>query len=105
MDGELSALLIANDVAEEVRTWLSNPTQGCTNLKAFANLLDSKNEVQSVILAHIPMHKESLKQRTGLKQAWREADAIVTHRLKRTAEGLQSEISDEPLPHAICNFE
>ena len=100
MDGELSSLFKANNIHADVTAWMVAPTQAITTLKSFANLLESRTDVQVVILNNIVTQKASVAQRTNLKQAWREADAIYTHRLKRTSEGLSSEIPDELLPDA-----
>ena len=100
MDGELSSLFKANNIHADVTAWMVEPTQAITTLKSFANLLESRTDVQLVILNNIVTQKASVAQRTNLKQAWREADAIYTHRLKRTSEGLSAEIPDEALPDA-----
>ena len=59
MDGELSALLTANNVHKDVMDWLAHADQGCTSLKNFANFIDAKSEVQDAILEHCTAHKAS----------------------------------------------
>ena len=98
MDGELQTLLKGNNVDDIVCAWLLKAPQGVKTVKNYANFLESRADVQKDILDHINTHKENSEQRTALKQAWREADALSTARLKRTAEGLSEEIAQEPLP-------
>ena len=97
MQGELQALLQSNEVHDDVIDWLGHKDQSCTSIAKFANFLDDRTQVQAVILDHIAAHRRDGAQRTALKQAWREAEAINNARLKRTAEGLQAEAPEEPL--------
>ena len=100
MDGELSALLLTNGVHPDISAWLAHADQGCTTIKHFASFLDVKSDVQTSVLDYFQVHKNSGAQRTALKQAWREAEAINEARIKRIAEGLQAEVPDEPLSKA-----
>ena len=97
METGLRALLTNNGVEESVIEWLGSNAQGCRTMKVFANWVDSKSELQATVLDHITDLRASRAQLGALKQAWREAEGIVSRSLKRAAEGLSDEALDEPL--------
>ncbi len=91
MQQNLKDLLKSNAVAQDCVEWLEQA--GCTTVKGFANWVESREEVQSLIVkaAVGGKYKDDRDQASKLKMAWREADGIVTGQLKRKAEGMQEE--------------
>ena len=51
---ELKSLLIANGVDQRIIDWLAHESQGIRSLKNFANCVDSRSEVKSVLLDKTP---------------------------------------------------
>ena len=81
---ELGALLKANGVHQDVIDWLGADAQGCTSLKHFANWVEERGQLKEAVLEHTSQ-KDNRATLAGLKQAWREADSIVTKKLKACA--------------------
>ena len=76
---------------------------GCLAIRAFANWVDSRTDIESKILAKIPSHKDNRSQLARLKQAWREADAVVTRQVACQSQSLAPEDLDEPLDLIRCS--
>ena len=96
MDDELRRMLRGKKVDEAVVTFMESPACNCINFEVFANFVDEAKELNARILAKTTK-KDDDAQLAVLKQAWRETDAIVKVRIKRTADGLSDEMVDEPL--------
>eukprot|EP00969_Alexandrium_andersonii_P258585 11432928-Alexandrium_andersonii.AAC.1 len=61
----------------------------CNALKAFANWVGKRGGLQAAILAEVGgEHANSRRALAGIKQSWRECDALVARAVKRSAEGL-----------------
>ena len=99
MEALLSSLLAENGVHADVITYMSG--QGCVTLKKFANWVDNKNEFKTAVMDNVTDHVDDRASFAGLKQAFREASAIVDRMVKRTAEGLSEFADDEPLPIGV----
>ena len=76
MDTELRALLTANGVDNRIIMWMEQAEQSCTTMKAFANWVDSRQELHDQLLKHTDL-RDSRSELSCLKQAWREAEAKV----------------------------
>ena len=96
LSDELTALLKANHVPDEIMKWLGD--NNCLTTKNFANWCDAPKDVQANILDNIASHKTSRAALADLKMAWRECDATVARGVKRLSEGLSEIILDEALP-------
>ena len=90
----LKAVLDRNGVEPEVVAFLA--ASGCREIAAFANWVDERAELKAAVLDKTAK-KDNHSQLAALKQAWREADALNSRSLKRSAEGLSAEELDGPL--------
>lgn len=99
VSSDLQALLGANNVPREVQDAMA--TLGCTTVKIFANWVESRSEIQEHLLNACAAHRANRAALAGLKQAWREADALISRGVKRGMEGLSEEALDDPLPHPV----
>ena len=98
MSAELEALLKSNKVPQHVSDDMAK--LGCNTMKIFANGVDARAEIQKELLDHTSA-KDSKSALAGLKQAWREADALVDRGIKRGSEGLADMNADDPLPDTL----
>ena len=98
MNSDLVAALLANAVPQAAIDHM--PSKGCLTIKQLANWTENRSEVADGFFLSSP-HAKDPATVAGTKQAWRELSAIVDRQVKRTAEGLDSEIMDEPLHFAI----
>ena len=97
MTTELSALLQANNVHADVVKYLTD-VEGCLNMKDFANIVDTKAELNQAVFVHVTtITTKKNVELAKLKQAWREAEGLVARGLKRATEGVEEESLDEPL--------
>lgn len=96
MNEDLRILLTNNLVHQDIVSWLQHPNQECLSLKDFANWLDKKDDAEAKIVSHTSQ-KDVRVQVSRVKQAWREAEGLVTRALKRASEGLSDEFLDDPL--------
>jgi hypothetical protein len=94
----LSAILTANDVPQSAIDWMA--ANGCNTLKKLANWTESVATIKDDLLDLTPA-KDSRPALASLRQSWREAEALVARGVKRGAEGLPDEASDDPLPQAV----
>ena len=99
MHTALRAVLDKNNIAADIITWMGD--NGCTDVSTFANWVDETKELKEAILDQCPQSKDSRTQKARLSMAWREADAATTRGVKRTAEGLEEDNLDDPLPSEI----
>ena len=99
MQAELTALLSSNHVP--ATTLVHMTTIGCTTMKAFANWIEQKSEMQNAILDGDAAQRTSRSALAALKQSWREAEALVARGVKRGSEGLDEETIDSALPHHV----
>ena len=97
VNAELQAFLLQRKVDQAIVDYLGRADVGCLSIRAFANWVDSRSDIEPKILAKIPSHKDNQSQLALLKQAWREADALVTRQIARQSQGLAPEDLDEPL--------
>jgi hypothetical protein len=97
MSTELRSLLVDNDVHQDIINWLGDAAQQCYSIKSFANWVDERSDIDKYVVQCVPSQKTSRSQIAAVKQAWREAEGIVSRGLKRSAEGLSEEALDEPL--------
>ena len=95
---QLVALLDKCQVPNEVRDFMK--LKGMVTVSALANACDDRSQVQTVLLQPTAL-KDDIGALTKVKMAWREADTHVTRALKRSAEGLENEELDDPLPFEI----
>ena len=96
----LEALLEGNGVQPSVREWMKS--NGCTDVKKFANWVDEGKELKVDILAKVDAGlRTNSAQYASLKQAWRESESLVQRGLKRHSEGLSHESLDEPLAEKV----
>ena len=68
----------------------------CLSVGQFANWVDQRADLKAAFLDATTC-KDDPSVLSRLKMAWRQAEAIVEHNLKRQSEGLQDEALDEPL--------
>jgi len=98
--GTLAGLLKSHNLPENIYGVLSEAPYRITTIGLFANYFETKGEVGTVF---VEAHKDLFKDRgdfvAGLKQAWREAEAITARGLKRTIDDCNTEALDEPLKH------
>ena len=94
MQPDLLALLKENEVHGDIIEWMEN--NDCGSLKRFANFVDDRGQLGAAIVDQTSQ-KGSRAQTAAVKQAWREAEALVVRLLKRSSEGLSEEHLDEPL--------
>jgi hypothetical protein len=101
MEDELTSLLVSNGVDMQVIEHLT--AKGCLTIKKYANWVDSRSELQSLVLDKVKSGAlaSDTASLAGLKQAWREAGSWVAKSLKRTCDGLPEEDRDDPLPSHI----
>jgi len=101
--GTLLGLLKNNNLPEEVKDALALEPFRITTICQFANFFESKGEVGTVFCEANDKCKKIFDKRgdlvAGLKQAWREAEAITVRSLKRTIDDVNTESIDEPLKH------
>ena len=93
----LAELLKDNGLPVVVGEQLAKAPSGLKTVKEFANFFESKGEVNSLFCRHIELLKNDGTAIANLKQAWREADALVERHLKRSATGLPEEALEDPL--------
>ena len=96
----LAALFKDNDLDSEVLQALAEKPFGLTSVKHFANFFETKGDVQELFLKGSKW-KDDGTVVANVKQAWREAEAMVSRGLKRAADGLPEEAIDEPLRKPI----
>jgi hypothetical protein len=109
VSAELRALLTKNGVHTDVIAHL--PNLGLITIKNLANAADERKEIKANIMVYIPgdadvngtrvAHKDNIGELSKVKQAWREAESIVSRQLKRSADGIAEEVMDEPLPQEV----
>jgi len=95
VNSSLEDLLKANDVPAEVFPFLKGRPYQMASVKQLANFFDNRSEVASLFLNNTKF-KEQDAIITNLKQAWREAESIVTRSLKRASQGLPEDSSGSP---------
>lgn len=95
----MEGLLKANQLPPEVQHALSREPWKVTSISQFANIFETKAEVGTVFCSKIEMFKERGDLTANLKQAWREAEAMIARGLKRTVDCVDAEGLDEPLKH------
>jgi hypothetical protein len=97
MTTELKSLLQANTVHADIIKYLEE-TEGCLTIKSFANIVDTKPELNAAVFVHVTsITTKKAVELSYLKQAWREAEGMVARGLKKTSEGIEEESLDEPL--------
>ena len=99
MHTDLTALLTANNVPQEVIAQLES--DGCTNLKLFSQWAKTREDIKVLILDKIANLARVPLAMASVAQSLEEATAIVSEQTKRSAQGLDSEIADDPLQFAI----
>jgi len=95
MEPGLRTLLDRNGVDPQIADYLEAKT--CLKVETFANWVKDREEVTTKILMKTD-HKDDEPQAARLKMAWRQAEAATDRALKRSAEGLDNEPIDDPLP-------
>lgn len=101
--GTLAGLLKNNGLPDEVREAFAAEPFKITTIQQFVNCFESKSEVGTLFCEASQATKTIFANRgdlvAGLKQAWREAEAITARILKRTIEDVNAESIDEPLKY------
>jgi len=101
--GTLQGLIKKNGLPEEVAVALGEEPFKITTITQFANFFESKAEVDTAFCKASQAADKVFKNRgdlvAGIKQAWREAEAITARTLKRTIEEVNIDTLDEPLKH------
>ena len=87
MSTELAALMAGNSVHVDIINYLT--AEGCITMKNSANWVDDKSELKAEVGQKIASIKDKPTLLANLKQAWREADGIVTRGLKRAGKEFQ----------------
>ena len=93
----LADLLKNQKLPDVVLEELAKPPYSVTTVVHFANYFESRGEIKTNFLDNVPDLKDRGDVMAGLKQAWREAEAIVDRAMKRCAQGLPEEPLDDPL--------
>ena len=95
IDDALKALLADFDVHEDVSAYFDKV--GLRTLDALAVHLDSRTEVQTKILDHVPSQRANVATSLALKQAWRVANDEYERKRGRAKQGWAEEELDAPL--------
>ena len=98
LETDLKMMLDRNSVEEEVQNKMI--ALKCISIEDFANWVDDKKELKDKILATTDF-KDDASQNSRIKMAWRQAEAVVEKKLKRTSEGLTEEPLDDPLDEGV----
>jgi len=99
MEPSLLFLLEKNDVHADVKAFLEG--KRVFTVDHLASYCDSRDQVETKILSKVQACKDDDSQLARVKMAWRQADAIAERALKRTADGLEDEAVDDPLPDGV----
>ena len=97
--GTLEGLLKANGLPDDCLAELLKAPYNITTINQFANFFDDKAEVSSEFCSKTDMFKDRGDLVANIKQAWREAEAMVQRSLKRTIENVSNESLEEPLKY------
>jgi len=95
MDPKLIAILKRNQIVDPVIQGMLG--LGCKTVEDLANWVEKREDLERFFITPIDVAKDDAAQKSRLKMAWRQADAICERALKRQAEGLTEECWDEPL--------
>ena len=99
MSDDLKLMLERNQVADEVLARMV--ANKCTTIESFANWVDDKKELKAHFIDNQHLGDDEAAQTSRLKMAWRQADAWVAKKLKRTSEGMTEEPLDDPLEEGL----
>lgn len=100
MEASLQELMISNGVSEPECNWLA-ANRNLRVHKDLANLFDARADVTAWVRGLPGPHNASQTLLTGLKQTWREVDAISQHQINNKTMG-GGEDDQAPLPSATA---
>ena len=98
MNSELKTILTRNHVCDEVQGKMV--AVHCISAEDLANWVEERKELKATFLQGASVADDS-SQFARLKMAFRQADALVSRKLKRSSEGLTEEPLDDPLEEGV----
>ena len=99
MVDELRELLTSNMVPKECIDQLE--ADGCINMKLFSKWAPDRQSMQTLVLDKCATAKTSVQALAALLQTFDECVAIVAEMNRRSSAGIDPEMADEPLLHAV----
>ena len=94
MDAELTLLLTRNNIHDDVVAAMK--AKSCLSIEDFANWVENRAELDACLIDSTSQ-KDSGNQKSRIKMAWRQAEAMTAKSLERISMGLATEVLDEPL--------